>query len=207
MLKKIFLLIFLTILLKSMTAHAAVGATKKVSSEIRPHPHSWSAKVSLATKKVILEVDQCTFTFKGDSADTGQIRVSISESERQLTYRYWPDISKWHLSKEEKSLYSREFKDVPGWQKRLIHLRVDVYQTSRQVWLDDRLIREWHVSKENEPRIVLNGLLEQDVLLLSGQTKRILEEPLEHYFNSNKERPFTPDSAIKLYGDAQLLCV
>ena len=100
MLQKISIFIFLAILLKSMTAHTAPGNTKNSLSEVQLYLHSWSAKVSLATKKVILEVDQCTFTFQGDSADTGQIRVSISESERQLTYRYWPDISRWHLSKE-----------------------------------------------------------------------------------------------------------
>ena len=197
MLKKISLFICLTILPISMTALTAFCTTKTNAADIRQHPHSWSAKVSLATK-VTLEVDHCTFTFQGDSTDQGQIRIFISDREKPLFYRYWPDISKWGLSEEDKALYSKEFKDIPGWQEQELHLSVDVFKTCRQVWLHDCLLWEWQVSEENSPRIILNGSLEKDIFAHPGQTKRFLEIPLEHYFNNNTDSPFKPNAAIKL---------
>jgi hypothetical protein len=196
------ILIFI-IFLNSLIAPVVPGVLK--TNMLIHQAHSWTKKVSLAKNKVVLEVDSCRFIFQGDQADPGQINISISDKKSLFTYRFWPDISKWGLSEEGKALYAKEFENQPGWQERLLHLSVNVHQTSRQVWLYDRMIREWTVSKNSAPVIVVNGILEQGVFLQTGQTKNVLQIPLEHYFNSNSYGPFNPDAAIDLDGGAQLL--
>jgi hypothetical protein len=204
MLRNILFFTSLTLLLNSMTVHTSSSNTKKASIEIQPHSHSWAKKVSLAKGKVLLEVDDCTFTFLGDSTDNGQIRISISEPKRQLTFRYWPDISMWGLSEEGKEIYSKEFETIPGWQERSLHLSVDVDQSLRRFWLNDRLIREWRVSEKATPKISLNGILQQDIDLRPEQIKHIRDIPLEHYFNDNTGSPYRPDAALELDCGAQL---
>ncbi len=196
---------YLSILMISLPINTIGESTEKPLAEIRPDLHSWSAKVSAAAEKVVLDVDGCTFTFIGDSADPGQIRISISGREESLIYRYWPDISKWQLLKEGQAIYSREFKDIPGWKEHLLHLRVTSHQTSRQLWLDDRLLREWQVNEKGVPRIVLNGNLEWDVSIQGEHQNHIQIIPLEHYFNDEGKKILQPDATIELDGMAKFL--
>jgi len=199
---------FLTInpfvLILSFLFLVASEAANRTSTDPATFSYQWSAQLTLSSTKQILKVDNFTIFISGDSTDPGQIRIATSESDEQLIYRLWPDISKWRLVEKDREIYHKAFEKIPGWPEHRFHLRVDIHPSERQVWLDGRLIKEWQASNKGMPQIFLNGDLQEDIIEIPGYHNRHLVIPLEHYFNSLTEEPYNPDAAINLDGKTDL---
>jgi hypothetical protein len=158
--------------------------------------HGWSSDISVAESPFTLKVDAVTFIFRGDTTDPGQILIDISQHDKVLAYRLWPDISKWQLSEKGKALYSGEFADMPGWRQETLHVSVDADQSVRRVWMNERLVKMWR-SASGLPRLVVAGHEEKITLMEHARgTVPHLELSLDPYFNEGATMPFLPDSAV-----------
>ncbi len=52
------------------------------------HTHGWSSEVSVSEEPLTIKVDDMSFTFRGDTADSGQIFIDIAGHKKTLVYRF-----------------------------------------------------------------------------------------------------------------------
>jgi hypothetical protein len=179
---------------------ATLAATALGAAESIKDAHDWSADLPMAKGAFTLELDDVTFTFRGDGKDPGQILIEVTGRDTPYKYRLWPDIAKWQLSAEGAALYSKEFEDMPGWRDRTIRVSVDAAQSLRRVWVDERVIKTWR-STADLPRLVVAGRAEEIVLTgrpEGGGMGPYLELPLGPYFNDGPTTPYATDAVFAL---------
>ncbi|MCC6696437.1 MAG: hypothetical protein IT365_12470 [Candidatus Hydrogenedentes bacterium] len=197
----------LTALLVTGFASEAQEGMAVIADKAAEAPRRWCVEVSLERGAFTIEVDERSFSFRGDESDPGQILIGFDGQAPPVKYRLWPDMAGWQLEDKWKAHYAKEFAALPGWRHRVIRVCVDADRALRRVWVDGRLVRSWQAADASAFRLAIAQAGQQTpppAREIEAGMGRFLELDLDTYFNAGSDTAHAPGAFIELEGPAKL---